>query len=520
MKVQTVLGKEPGQSVPVELLELIMATKPTAFGFAVQCKDAEGNPELSVTREDTNLKTLMDDLAEFQKNAVDHRALICFGGPDKFHPEDILPLVLKDGNDQPFMALGIEGDFPQYSEPSSGRTDESNLASKVIIPTLLEICELTDGDLAKIISALGRDKFNNDFLAQIGHRGVMTILPVEGDFIHYGKNELGDSFGWGFTSQLHKFGDPVQEPEPVKVEAPAAKKFSFGPKKTVDATSAIKSTFTYSSLPKDVATAGTAPRASVPAVTSTKGATDVSDKTSTGKVVAFPSWLHKNEDIKSFYEMVYGERPSNWKKKIPVVVPEATIVPKNLGELHAWAADRAKARISAAGVKATAPAATSTAATAPKSGGEIAAQRQDDDLPIIPAKDMEKLLDFVAKNTDAKTTTMMKPSEIQALEKKWGVFSASIASTPLEMYHWPMSVWFALAKTEPRALVLAMREYANLWYNKLEAKDLVGTSTTTVTAGATTTVTKSGEGTVKTESVSNEAAPAPKRGWFTKKAAA
>ena len=509
MKIQTVLGKEIGHTVPEDLLKVILKQGPTAFGFAVQCTDDKGNPELSVTRQEGAPK--LEELIEFLNNAKDFRALIAFGMlGTKFNNDDILPLILNDGDDKPFMALGLEGDFPKFDDTATGRTQEFNLASSIIIPSLLDICEMTEGDLAKITAALGRDSFNNNFLAQIGHRGIMTILPVEGEFLNFGKNEIGESYDWGFTSNRFTYGDAVQEPV-KEVEAPVVKKFSFGPKK--GATSAVPA------LPKDVATPGTAPRASVPSATKT-GNTTIVDVKNEPKLTAVrvPSWCHKNEDIKTFYDMVYGKRPDNWKKKLPVIPMEGAVIPQNIEEMHAWAAERAKSAITANAAKAVTPAATATAAPAPKSGGEIAAARSDD-LPIIPAKDMEKLLDFVAKNTDATTTKMMTPSEIQALEKKWGTFSASIASTPLEMYHWPGSVWFAMAQTEPRAIVLAMREYANLWYNTLKAEDLVGTSVTTkVTPGATTTVTKSG-GTTKTESVSNEVAPTPRRGWFTKKVA-
>ncbi len=503
MKIQTVIGKEPGHVVPSALLSALVKQKPTSFGFAVQCTADDGKtPELSIIREEADPKTLMEKLEMFQENAKDFRALICFGGPDKFNPEDILPLVLNDGDDKPFMALGLEGDFPKFSEPSSGRTDEFNLASKIIIPSLLEICEMTEGDLSKIVASLGRESFNNNFLAQLGHRGILSILPLEGEFINFGKNELGEVYDWGFTSQRHGFGDAVQEPVKV-VEEPKKKSFSFGNKKAVVGPPAP---------PQDVATAGDAPRTSVPAV--------AVDKAAPLKV---PPWVHGNENVRSFYSMVLGRLPEGWKKRPPIIPAEGATIPQNEDELKAWLVARKKANISAAAATAVAPPKTETAAP-PKSGSEVAAIREkeaaEDKLPIIGAKDMEKLLDFIAKNVDSQSVTMMKPSEVQAIEKKFGTFSSSIASTPLEMYHWPLSFWFALGKTEPRAIVLAMREFANLWYGTLKAEDLVGTVNTESVndRGSTTTVTKTGEGTVKTESISNE--PAKKKtGWFSKKAA-
>lgn len=487
MNIQTILKINAGHVVPDEYLQLLLDKKPNTFGFAVQNIE-DGKPDLSVTREEGT--PTLAELKEFMRNRVDFNALVCFGYlTGKVNSDDILPLVLTDNDDKPFMAIGLEGDFPKFADPASSHTDEYNLASKILIPTLLEICEYADGDLEKIIAKLNAPLFNDTFLSHIGHRGIMNIMPLEGDIITLGKNDIGESYDWGSTSNRYTYGDAVQEP--VKAEEPK-KKFSFGSKKAAITTD-DKGIHTVA---KDTATKGAdGPRTSVP---------EVSGKEKKDVVFRLPSWVHKNEDVKDLYMMVCGKVPDLWKKRIPVTItiPEEQL-PKNLDELRIWKAEQLKNKMAASNK-------TETAAIAPKNEKptketEAILDKAADNLPIIEAKDMEKVLDFVAKHLDGQSNVMPNPLELQAIEKKFPAFSESLGITPHEMLNWPLSGLFALAKTDSRAIVLAFVEMRNLWRSTLTAADLVGTSK------VKTTVTKVGDNTVKTESVSTEQAPAAKK---------
>lgn len=485
--LQTVITKNAGHEVPKELLELILKKKPNVFGYVVQ--DGEG---LSIGREEGTPE--MVDLENMNTETVGLRSILTFGWLDQgFNKEDILPFALYDG-ENPFLAFALEGDFPKY-DTNNGRTQEFNLVSEIIAPSLSDICELTGGDVEKLMAALGKPMFNNNFLAAVGHRGVLSILAPTGDFANFSKNELGEVYPWGSTSMKHGFGDVVQEPVKVEEKKP---RFSFGKKAT-----------TPPALPKDVATKGEGPKTSVPEV-KTVGATTIKDVKPTGPLpIRPPDWCHKNDDKRSWYQAVAGSLPSGWKKNIPVIPAEGVTVPATIEDLNAWRANRAKSTIAAGNTQTVK---TETSAGAPKTGAEVKAIRQEENLPIIAAKEMESLLDFVAKHLDGQSVQMPKPDEIQAIEKKFPALSEALGLKPQDLLNWPVSGLFALGKHDYRALVLGFLEMRNLWRATLKMEDLVGTKTTT-------TVTKSGDSTVKTESVSNEPAPKKKMFSFGKKAA-
>lgn len=488
--IYTTIIKNADQIIPADYLQLIVNKKPNVFGYAVQ--DGEG---LSVGREEGT--PLMADLETMNTETQGLRSMLCFGWLDTgFNVEDIQPFTINDGDDKPFLAIGLDGDFPKYDN-NNGRTQEFNLANEIIIPTLLDICELTDGDIAKLVAALGKPSFNNNFLAAVGHRGVLNLLPSEGDSFYAAKDTLGgEPFTWGRTSQLHSWGDVKQEP--VKQET--KKRFSFGGKKA-EAPSA----------PKDAATPGTAPRASVPPVE-----TKVEAPKATGPLpIRPPAWCHANDDKKSWYQMVGGNLPRGWKHGVPIIPVQGVTPPAKIEDLQAWRAAKKKEVIAASTVT-PAPAATATSAGPVKTTEEVKAIKAEENLPIIPAKDMERLFDFVAKHIDGQSSQMIPPDQIQAIEKKFPALSECLGLKPQELLNWSPSALFALAKHDSRAIVLMALEYRNLWRNTLKVEDLVGTAKPTVT----TTETKIGDNSRKVESVSNEAPPAKKKMFsFGKKAA-
>lgn len=485
--IQTVITKNAGHIIPKELFELILKKKPNAFGYVVQ--DGEG---LSIGREEGAVDMAALEQMNTETSAL--RSILTFGWMSEgFDKDDLLPFALYDGED-PFLAFALEGDFPKY-DTNNGRTQEYNVTSEIIAPSLSEICELTGGEVEKLMAAIGKPMFNNNFLAAVGHRGVLSILAPTGDFVNLSKNELGEVYDWGSTSQRHGFGDVKQEPVKVEEKKP---RFSFSGKKA-EAPSAPKAEV------KDAATAGTAPRASVPAV-------KTEEKKHEGPMpVRPPNWCHGNDDKRSWYQMVAGNLPSGWKKNIPVMPVEGAVIPAKIEDLNEWRANRKKAAISADNVKPAAPV-TETSAGPAKTVAEVKEIKAEENLPIIPAKDMEKLLEFVAKHLDGQSVEMTNPEAIQAIEKKFPPLSECLGLKPQELLNWPVSGLFALAKHDSRAIVLGFLEMRNLWRNTLKVEDLVNTK-------STTTVTKSGDNTTKTESVSNEPAPKKKMFSFGKKAA-
>ena len=492
----TTIVKAENQIVPKEFLEHILSQKPNVFGYAVQ--DGEG---LSIGREEGTPD--IGDLDTMNTETQGMRSMLCFGWLDKgFNVEDIQPFTINDGDDKPFLAIGLDGDFPKY-DTNNGRTQEFNLMSEIIAPSLADICELVDGDIAKLMAALGKPMFNNNFLGAVGHRGVLNILPFDGDTLYFGKDVLGgEPFTWGRTSQLRGWGEEKQEP---KVEV-KKKGFSFGKKATPPA------------LPQDVATKGEGPKTSVPEVK--PEVKSVTKPEASGPLpIRPPEWCHKNDDKRSWYQMMTGNLPKGWKNNIPIIpVDGSPKAPVKIEDLDSWRAERAKARI-AAQPEVQKSEASIGPAPAPKSGAEVKQARTDENLPIIPAKDMEKVLEYVAKHLDGQSVQMPDPKVIQEMEKKFDSLSTALGVTPHEMLNWPASGLFGLAKTDPRAIVLMALEFRALWRNTLKVEDLVGTDKPKASTTCPASTTKSGN-TVKVESVSNDAPPAKKKLFsFGKKAA-
>lgn len=478
--IYTIVTKQAGQIIPADYLDIIVKKKPNVFGWAVQ--DGEG---LSIGREEGTPE--MADLETMNTETQGLRSMLCFGWLDQgFNVEDIQPFTINDGDDNPFIAFGMDGDFPKY-DTNNGRTQEFNLMAEIIAPSMEDICELTDGDIAKLMATLGKPMFNNNFLAAVGHRGVLNILPFEGDPAYFGKDTLGgEPFTWGRTSNLHGWGEEkVQEPKVEEVKKP---RFKFGGSKTVAA------------APQNVATKGEGPKTSVPEVKKTGATTVVAVKPEVKKhegpaPVRPPDWCHKNDDKRSWYQAVAGTIPSGWKKNIPVIPTEGATIPATVEQLNEWRASRAKATISAAAEQK--PAATATAAPV-KTAAEVSAARKEENLPIIPAKEMEKVLDFVAKHLDSQSVQISDPSTMQEAETKITKFSESVGCKSHQAVNWPMGGLLAMGKTDVRALwlyALEMRAYARMYMTEHKMFDA---------PVVTTTETKLGDNTKKVESVSNE----------------
>lgn len=492
---QTILHVKAGHMPPEELLTRILATKPNAFGFAVQ--EADGADMQTVREDATNLD--LENLKGFLKDSLERPSTLYFGSlKEGYDPEDIQPSTITDGDGNTFMTLFVEGTINGHDEPAA-HTEQYNLVQGIIIPKIVDWCEDFDGDLDKIMSKINGEVFNKDFLSHVGHRAVLHILPFKGDAVLLGPNTLGiNDAEWGWVSRSHGFGETVQE-----VAAPVVvKKTSWGSgAKKAPAATAIKEqpngTFVTGGTtlkdvkgvlpppPQDVATKGEAPR------------------DAEGPVPVFvrpPSWLHKNDDIKQFYMLVGGTSapPSAWKKNIPVevVAHHELLKANNYEDFNKY---RLSLLLATTGkVASSAPAPTvqqqqkltkqerlSNRDTAPAAAPEAPITGPVDPLPlpIMEPKDLEKVLDYVAKHLDGNSKEIMPPQEMQKLEAELPVFSEAVGVKLEEMLNWSVSGLFGLAATDPRAVVLwglEWRKYARQYLMaelKAKSKDNVTMTT-------------------------------------------
>lgn len=505
----------------MQLMSCILAKKPNVWGVAIQDVEKDG-PELAIQREDATNLTI-DDIKTLMENAKDRPLTMYFGKlKDGYHLDDIQPFIINDGNDQPFITVFIEGTIVNNDEPAD-RTEQANFADKIIIPQILEWCSDFEGDLDKIVKKIGSEIFNNNLIAHVGHRAVIHIMPFDGEVITISKNELGeDDAEWGFTSQHHDY-KAVKEQEPAKAAEPEKKNKFFAKKSTP--------------TPQPDAAKGNPPGVhTVGATTATGGKVQDAatpgnvERPVTGKAEPFvmrvPSWLHKNVDVKLFYQLTdghfekddfkVGQVPGAWKKRQPVIVRDprvAEAAPKwnNVDDMHKFHLASRK----------TATAAPFTPEAKPVE--QPAAPPQDPNIPLIPAKELEKVLDLVAK-LDGNSKEMIDPKEYKDFEKMHKLFSESVGLKNIgETFNWPVSGVRAIGVTDINALwVYALELRAHLRQavakgyviGELDHKKVV------------TTETKIGTDGKKTESIDKTPLPASqpvkveKKGFFAKKSAA
>lgn len=514
---QTILHIRGGQVPPKELLERILNWKPTVFGFAVQEAD---DADMQTMREDaSNLD--MTSLTDFLEGSKERPRTMYFGKlAEGISAEDTQPITIINGEGddaETFMSIFCEGDI--IGHQAVGHTEQFQFVNGIIIPKIIDWANDFDGDMAKILAKINGEVFNKDLLAHIGHRGVLHILPRSGDAVLLGHNKLSVDGDWGWASQGHGFGEAIQEP--VASAPPKKQGYWKGGGKTATATAE----------PAKPAEQPATPPA-IPADTGTPVETPATTSIGVQVAVKPPSWLAQNKDIQQFYVIVSGKSHPGWKKRLPVTVTQNHSVLKcsNLKEYEAWKLANLKTAIES---QPPAPAAQTAVMANNKpqqtkqerlSASQQVRVEKDDkpleapdksDLPIIGPKDLEKVLDFVAKHLDGNSKEIMPPQEMQQLEKMLPKFSAAVGLEGIhEFMNWPVSGWFGLAATDARAPVIALLEvlaYARP-YIIAERKNNAKTGQPTTAETVTTTVTKTEGGATKTESVVTPA-PAKKKGW-------
>lgn len=503
---QTILHVREGQMPPKELLERILAWKPTAFGFAVQEAD---NADMQTMREDAaNLD--IDNLSSFLEESKERPRSLYFGKlAGGISPEDIQPITIINGEGEDaetFMSIFCEGDIVGHN--AVGHTEQFQFVNGVIIPKIIDWANDFDGDMAKIMAKINGEVFNNDLLTHIGHRGVLHILPRVGDAVLLGPNKLSIDGEWGWASQSHGFGETIQEPVVTETKKKGYWK-GGGAKATTAPTETPKPVEQPPAIPADTGTPIEAPK-------TTQIGIEVAVKP--------PSWLVANKDVQEFYVLVSGKSHPGWKKRLPVTVKQNHGLLKctNLKEYEAWKLANLKTVLEkpAEGPKAE------TAVMAnnkPQTKQERLSSKEPEqpleapgnsDLPIIAPKDLEKVLDFVAKHLDGNSKEIMPPQEMQAIEAKLPKFSEAVGCKLEEMLNWQVSGLFGLASTDPRAMVLYALEWRNYARPFLlaELKNKSKTGQPTTVDKVVTTTTDLGNGSTKTESVVTKV-PAKKSSW-------
>ncbi len=501
---QHILYKKPGFLPAKDVIEFLMAKKPNAIGWAVQ--EANGDP-LDILQQ-SGIEQTVDDVVGFLEGAKDNHVMMYFAKLiEGHHPEDVQPIVISDDNDKPFLAIFCEGNLLGHNADKV-HTEHYNFVNGVLLPQIIEICEDFDGDIDKVMAKLRKDSFSNTTLMHADSRLAVSLLPFKGEPLMVAKNELHKPFDWGWMS--HAVGYGVKKEEPVKAAASGSKR-SFGKARSTVRETVAEATKANADKP----TLSVKP--SVPA-----SPTKSEDKPISETIyVRPPSWLHSNNDIRAFYEILTGAIPSNWKKKIPCTPTQNHDLLKcaNYDDFKQY---RLKGLLATTGGSQTKQERmTSTATPGVVNPPKLPEQQPDQPIhgpvdptpmPIIEADKLQKVLDLVA-TLDHNSKVMMDPKELQKIEADLPKFTEQVGLKGIEeTMNWKVSDLFAIAATDPRAIVLFALQWRSYGRQYLIA-ELKNKAKTDQPTTVETTRTQLTPNTVKTESVVR-----PARKWGKKAA--
>lgn len=242
MNTSVIITAKAGHVPPRGYLQEALKHNPTCYGLCVRESDDAG-PFLSSAAEHRTIA--VDDLVKKLEELKDCDVVLHLGNMTQdFSPEDDMqPWAFQkavEGEDPAdILHIFIEGDFPNYAKVGGGHTDEYNFFDSFLFPTLLEKYQAVQGDDEQFFVKLRESLFEQQVMHPVGHRAAIVMVPVIGDIIAFGKNELGGEFEWGATSNRYGWGDQTMLQKAAGVAVEAVKKGRGRLASLMDSTSTV-----------------------------------------------------------------------------------------------------------------------------------------------------------------------------------------------------------------------------------------------------------------------------------------
>jgi hypothetical protein len=469
MNTSVIIRKLPGHVIPRGYLQEALKNCPTCFGVAIQDKDDNKDAILETSAEKKTLS--VDELMKTVEACKDLPMVISLGrfGDNFDETDDLQPFVFQmaaqdEEGPTDILAVFMEGDFPNYSIPDGGHTDEYNLWEKFVFPMMLEKFDLANSDPEDFYTRLRASTTEQAIMNTVGHRAAVVFVPLDGEHIFFGKNELGGEFGWGTTSNRFKWGDPSLLDKAAEVAISAVKKGGR--------LSRLMTTTAPAEEPKPISTD---PKTGIHTVGNTtivdadiwKRWPGCSAKTHTMTVV--PQKLQgnaRNRWIRLFTNNPNGDLPKE-KDHAGFMVPVANSL---TGFAQEDLSTNDEVKTLASKVKHFQTAGTVKPAVSNEQVRE-AAELAANQHTAAPPKDNRPASDFLPElSADAKKGTVelvtdwatrsKGPSklDIQRIESKWPKFSITMGIKFEDILGWSIADKKALAKKYPDAMALAFTE--------------------------------------------------------------
>lgn len=198
MSHQAVIAtKFPEQTIPKAYVDKILPTYKTCIGYAV--------PTEKGTIEVFQSNGTVEDYSGVAEVMKDNPRITTFyfGLNDAdFHEDDLQPfIILKNDEGQPIMVAFLEGDFSNFHQAESARSDEFFAVDEHLRDKITELYHENGKDMDKLIEKLDGASFRRDLQQVIVSRGHIVLMTGSGKTIVFNKNnKQGMEFPWGEVS--------------------------------------------------------------------------------------------------------------------------------------------------------------------------------------------------------------------------------------------------------------------------------------------------------------------------------
>lgn len=191
--------KNKGQIIPVEWLNKAIQAYPSAIGVA-----SENEGVIQVLRSNDpaqiTVETITGMQEAFKENILTLHLTKTAG---QIESEDMQPYVLLENEDKtPALVAFLDGDYTKFRVNNSKFSDAYHCVTDYLAPKILQIAEMCEGDLEKVLAALEKPFNRKDFEAMwSGNKGTLTLVSDLGIApVSFAVNDLKREFAYGWVS--------------------------------------------------------------------------------------------------------------------------------------------------------------------------------------------------------------------------------------------------------------------------------------------------------------------------------
>lgn len=288
-----------GHTVPEALLMKLCGENRTVIAAGIRSKkemEKEIFLPMAPTVDETYafMKKFLEATKEFTRLVSFHAM------PEEFDGDvEIMPWApIKDSKGNPLLFVAIDGDFPKHIDTSADHFSESfGILREFLGPKIETIYNTAGNNPAKLFDYLKSADFGRDFAEQVGHRGVLSFLPVTGEAFAQGQNEIGVTGDWGTASSAYGYTESV----------------------TAAATPAAEVKPKAEAAPKKGGSKYVTDEPAIPAAPIQAPAVNPQEMEEVEVEHKVPAGMH-GKPLKEWYRKMTGELPSNWRDKPSVKV--------------------------------------------------------------------------------------------------------------------------------------------------------------------------------------------------------